>query len=385
MPKAKVIEIAVPIEEIDRRKARVLATKRFEPTDHVPVIPALAHRFLVPMVGTSFRDYYSNPETMLRTQILAQKWLMENVRTDAYAITGAWVGAWTDFQNAFEAGSLGCDVIFPEDDIPWVGKSWVKTQHDLRALEQIDYIHNGINARQLAYRKAMIALAEKYPVRFQGGPIFYPGANPALTHTSDGPFGVAGDLMGQTELFEAVCPAPDFVCELLRIITDKMLAYLDFCWEEERLPHPRDFAWTDDLAVSLSERQFHEVVLPSEKRLRFHFDGWASLHMCGKSDHLLKTFRDDLKIHELQGFGFQVDLDTIGAELGGRVVLIGNVNPMLIHSGTPEQVRHVTRQVIQKLGYYHGLIIQDGNNIPPGSPIENINAMMQAAEEAANS
>jgi uroporphyrinogen-III decarboxylase len=27
-----------------------------------------------------------------------------------------------------------------------------------------------------------------------------------------------------------------------------------------------------------------------------------------------------------------------------------------------------------------GLIIQDGNNIPPGSPLANINAMMEAAE-----
>jgi uroporphyrinogen decarboxylase len=66
--------------------------------------------------------------------------------------------------------------------------------------------------------------------------------------------------------------------------------------------------------------------------------------------------------------------------MGGRVVLIGNVNPMLIESGTPEQVREATRKVIEKLGPYRGLIIQDGNNIPPGAPLENINAMMEAAE-----
>ncbi len=41
----------------------------------------------------------------------------------------------------------------------------------------------------------------------------------ALTHTSDGPFGVAGDLMGQTELFIAVCDRPEFVHELLTIVT----------------------------------------------------------------------------------------------------------------------------------------------------------------------
>lgn len=376
----EIIEIAVPIEEIEARRERVEKAKRFETPDRVPVIPAISHRFLVPKVGVSFRDYYSDPETMLRTQILCQKWLFENVRTDAYSITGAWTGAWTDFQNTFEAGSLGVQVVFPDDDIPWVGPGWVKDDADLRKLEAMDFVHSGLNARQIEFRRRMIEVADKYPVRFQGGEVFYPGANPSLTHTSDGPFGVAGDVRGQVELFTDVLERPDFVRELLRIITDKLIEWLDFCHEEEGLPTPRSLSWTDDLAVSLSARTFRELVLPEEKRLRFHFDGWTSLHMCGKADHLLEIFRDDLKIHEFQGFGYQVDLDRVAEIMGGRVVLLGNVNPLLIHSGTPEQVREATRNVIEKLAHYRGLIIQDGSNIPPGTPIENINAMTEAAE-----
>lgn len=377
---AETIEIGVPLEEIDARRERVMRARRFETGGRVPVIPAVAHRFLVPKVGVRFPDYYADPETMLRTQILAQKWLLENIRTDAYAITGPWVGAWTDFQNSFEAGSLGVEIVFPDDDIPWIGRGWVKDDDDLRRLEAMDFVRTGINARQIEFRKAMMAVAEKYPVRFRGGPVFYPGANPSLTHTSDGPFGVAGDLMGKTEIFLAVKDRPGFVRELLRIVTDKLIAYLDFCWAEERLPVPKDFAWTDDLAVSLSAETYRQIVLPSERRLRFHFNGRLSLHMCGKSDHLLEIFRDDLAIHELQGFGYEVNLDRIAAVMGGKVVLLGNVNPMLIHSGTPEAVRRATRSVIEKLGPSGGLIIQDGNNIPPGSPVENINAMMEAAE-----
>jgi uroporphyrinogen decarboxylase len=378
--KPEVIEIAVPIEEIEARRERVNKAKRFETPDRVPVIPAIAHRLLVPQVGVRFKDYYADPETMLRTQILAQKWLMENIRTDAHSITGAWVGAWTDFQNTFEAGSLGCEIVFQDDDIPWVGAGWVKTEDDVRRLEAMDFVHGGINGRQIAYRREMMRVAEKYPVRFQGGPIFYPGENPALTHTSDGPFGVAGDLMGQMELFEGVYECPDFVREVLRIVTDKLIEWLDFCWIEENLPTPRNFAWTDDLAVSLSAKTYRDLVLPEEQRLRFHFDGYLSLHMCGKTDHMLEIFVDDLKINELQGFGYQVNLDRVASVMGGRVVLVGNVNPMLIHTGTPEQVREATRQVIEKLAHFRGLIIQDGSNIPPGSPLENINAMMEAAE-----
>ena len=375
-----VIEIDVPIDEIERRRERVERAKRFQSVDRVPVIPAIAHRFLVPSVGVRFREYYADPETMLRTQILAQKWLMEHVRTDAYAITGAWVGAWTDFQNTFEAGSLGCDVIFPDDDIPWVGPGWVNTEADLRRLEAMDFIAGNLNARQFAYRRAMMAVADRYPVRFRGGPVFFPGEHPSLTHTSDGPFGVAGDLMGQTELFIAVCERPEFVRELLEIVTAKLIAYLDYCFDQENIPPPRDFAWTDDLAVSLSAETYRALVLPSEFLLRSHFDGYVSLHMCGKTDHLLPIFADDLAINEFQGFGYQVDLDRVRSVMGGRVVLVGNVDPMLIHSGTPEEVRSATRNVIEKLAPGGGLIIQDGSNIPPGSPLENINAMMEASE-----
>jgi len=374
-----VIEIKVPIEEIEARRERVAKAKAFETPDRVPVIPAIAHRLMVPKVGVRFKEYYGDPETMLRTQILCQKWLLENVRTDAHSITGAWVGAWTDFQNTFESGSLGCEVVFPDDDIPWVGPGWVKTDADLKRLEAIDYVHSGINARQIAYRKAMIDVADKYPVRFLGGPIFYPGANPFLTHTSDGPFGVTGDVMGQVEAFTAIYERPDFVKEVLRIVTGKMIEWLDFCWQEMRL-EKRDFGWTDDLAVALSADTFREFALPFNQTLRFHFDGWLSLHMCGKTDHLLEIFRDDLKINEFQGYGYQVNLDRVSEVMGGRVVLVGNVNPMLIQSGTPEQVREATRRVIEKLAHHRGLIIQDGSNIPPDTPLANINAMTEAAE-----
>lgn len=378
---SRMIEIGVQLEEIEARRRRIEQVQRFEVPDRIPVIPAIAHRFLVPMTGTSFKDYYSDPETMLRTQLLAQKWLMEHVRTDAYSITGPWVGAWTDFQNTFEAGSLGCEVIFPDDDIPWVGPGWVSTDQDLRTLEAMDFIHSGINARQIAYRKRMIEVAEKYPVRFQGGPVSYPGLQPSLTHTCDGPFGIAGDLMGQTELFIAVKERPEFVCDLLRIVTEKMIAYLDFCWEEEKLPSPRDFAWSDDLAVNLSAQAFRDIALPFNQQIRFHFDGRLSFHMCGASNHLLEIFIDDLAIHDFLGFGYQVDLHRVARVMGGRAVLVGNVSPMLIHSGTPAEVREATRRVIEVLGPHRGLIVSDGSNVPPGSPLENINAMMEAAEK----
>ena len=376
----KVIEIAVPVEEIEGRRQRVERTKRFEPTDRVAVIPAINYRFLLPAIGVPFPAYYGDPEVMLRSQILGQKWLLENVRTDQHAITGAWVGGWTDFQNTSEASALGCEVVFPPDGIPMVRGGWVKDDGDLRALEKIDVIHNGLHGKAIGYRRAMMDIAGKYPVRFQGGPVFHPGARPVFTHTSHGPFTVAGDLLGTTEVFIASKERPSFLQELMDIVTGKIIAYLDFCWSELELPR-RDFAWTDDLAAYLSRETYRDLVLPFEKRLRFHFDGWTSLHMCGRTDHLLETFARDLRIHEYQGFGWEVDLDRVEEHMAGRVVLDGNVSPLLILRGTPAEVKAAARRVIGKLGPRRGLILQDGNNIAPGSPLENINAMHEAAVE----
>jgi uroporphyrinogen decarboxylase len=377
---ADIIEIGIPIEEISAREDRIAKTKRFETPDRVAVIPAINYRFLLPKIGVRFRDYYNDPEVMLRSQILGQKWLMENIKTDAYAITGAWVGGWTDFQNATEASSMGCEVDFPDNDIPVVHEvGWVRTEQDLRRLENMDTVNNGLNGKQIEFRRQMMKIAEKYPVRFQGGPIFYPGENPALTHTSNGPFTNAAYLMGSTQAFAAMVEKPDFMHELLDIITEKTIAWLDFCWQEEGLEN-RDLAWTDDLGAYLSVKTWQEVLLPYNQRLRDHFD-WASLHMCGHTNHLLDIFTHRLRINEYQGFGWKVDLDKIGEIMGGKVVLLGNVNPMLIAGGTPEEVKEATRRVIEKLAPYQGLIIQDGNNIAPGSPTENINAMMEAAQE----
>jgi uroporphyrinogen-III decarboxylase len=376
----EVIEINVPIEDIYAREERITKTKSFETTDRIPVVPAINYRYLLPAIGVRFQDYYNDPEVMLRSQILGQKWLMENVKTDAYSITGAWVGGWTDFQNATEASAMGCEVIFPDDDIPVVREvGWIRDEKDLHQLESMDTVNNGLNARQILFRREMMKIAEKYPVRFQGGPVFYPGKNPALTHTSNGPFTNAAYLMGSNEAFTAILERPDFMRELLRIIVDKTIAWLDFCWIEEKL-ESRDFAWTDDLAAYLSVESWIDVLLPFNKRLREHFE-WASMHMCGHTNHLLELFTNKLKINEYQGFGWQVDLDKIADIMGGKVVLLGNVNPLIISDGSPEEVKLATRQVIEKLAPCKGLIIQDGNNIAPGSPLENINAMMEAAEE----
>jgi uroporphyrinogen-III decarboxylase len=106
------------------------------------------------------------------------------------------------------------------------------------------------------------------------------------------------------------------------------------------------------------------------------------LHMCGRTNHLLEVFSDDLRIGEFQAFGYEVDLDRVVSVMGGQVVLLGNVSPLLIRQGPPHRVREAVRSCIEKLAPHRGYIVQDGANIPPGTPVEHINAMMEEAERS---
>ena len=54
---------------------------------------------------------------------------------------------------------------------------------------------------------------------------------------------------------------------------------------------------------------------------------------------------------------------------------------MLVLDGPPERIREATRAVHREAcASLKGYIVQDGANIPPDTPPEHINAMMEAAE-----
>jgi uroporphyrinogen-III decarboxylase len=375
-----VIEIRVPVEEIEARRLRVQAAQQFQPVDRVPVILSINYGYLLRQIGVGFGEYYSDPEVMLRAQLMAQKWLLENVKSDQHAITGPWLAAWTDFQNASEPSALGCEAIFRDDDIVWAVGDWVKDEGDLRRLEGMDVINNGLHGLSIRYRQEMMRLAEKYPVRFQGSPVFYPAANPSLTYTTDGPFTNAAVLMGPTEIMIAVLERPDFVKELLAIVTDKIMQWLDFSWQELGLTH-RDLAFADDSVQALSPQLYEEIVLPYHKKLRDHFSGRCTFHMCGRTEHLWRYFIEHLRIHEFSGFGWQIDKDKLAHVMGGRVVLTGNVSPINILSGTPASVKEEALQALEVFAPCRGYILADGASIAPGSPLENVNAIQEAAVE----
>jgi uroporphyrinogen-III decarboxylase len=101
--------------------------------------------------------------------------------------------------------------------------------------------------------------------------------------------------------------------------------------------------------------------------------------MCGKIDHLLDILMEDLGVEFLNGFGFPVDRRNLKEKWAGRVVMRGGLHPDLLLNGAPEAVTAEVSKYIETAGALGGYIVSDGYGLAPGTPIENLQAVLEAA------
>jgi uroporphyrinogen decarboxylase len=107
------------------------------------------------------------------------------------------------------------------------------------------------------------------------------------------------------------------------------------------------------------------------------------MHMCGDSTHLLPALRDDLRISSFVLFGYRVDPAAVARAFPSGVYLWGNLDPMLLKDGTPAQVKAAATACLEALAPTGGLLLGDGANVCPGTPIANLDAVADAADEYA--
>jgi len=69
-----------------------------------------------------------------------------------------------------------------------------------------------------------------------------------------------------------------------------------------------------------------------------------TIHMCGKSAHLHKVLKEDLKMNS-SGCSVIWCPKVAAANLGGTTLLWGNLSPMLLKDGTPDQVKQARGSV----------------------------------------
>lgn len=105
--------------------------------------------------------------------------------------------------------------------------------------------------------------------------------------------------------------------------------------------------------------------------------------MCGPSTHLHKLLIEDLRISSFLAFGYPVSPQVAAKNLGGKCLLLGNISPTLMLHGTKEDVKKSCMDALEAMAPCGGLVLGDGANVCPHTPLENLSVFTEASEEYA--
>jgi len=384
-----IIDINISSKELEERKLRCEMQRNFKKPDRVPVVPILDAWYWLPKIGKIYKEYFSSAKSMLECQLTAQKWYLENIKSDLYEIMIHPVFAYVS-----EAGTFGAEVEFRDNDIPWVKKHLIQNEDDLDKLEKTDPIHSGLHGKEVRLREEMLKIAGKYKIRFSDNSevgiedkigidynIFsYAQGIVGILGVAGrtlGPMVVANDLRGATNMYMDVISNPDFAKRLLDIVTEKIIKWIAFTKELRGEAREGVFVG-DDGAGNLSPAIYEEVLLPYHKRIKDYFGGYTVFHTCGKIEHLFDLITNKLKIDDFSGIGYQNNREVIAKFFSGRVVLSGNIDPNNIDKGSKESIMAECRDAIEHFAPHGGYFLKGGDDPPPTAPVENINYMYES-------
>jgi uroporphyrinogen-III decarboxylase len=372
-----VIKIDFPPERMAANARRVRAAKAMASADRAPVWVGAYDRYYLAQRGISYGEYLSNPETYLYHKIMNQVWAIQNIPDDRCQAPE--ISIYLDFENTADASAFGAEVIWDRDGFPW-------TQPVLRSPEDIDRLeipaHDaGLWGKLLAWYEVMLERLPDYRLLFNGQEarisILPPGPG------GEGPFTIAVQLVG-SDLYLWLKLYPEACHRLMDKITTGLIR--QHCTVRRLYPQldRASCCVINDGAELISSDTFREFCVPYDNRIYDSLgtgmaDG-RSKHMCGKIDHLLPILVEEERITSLWGVGHSVDAKVLAATVGGHCWVRGNVNPVLLLNGDQAEIRDAATRVLATFAPYGGLILADGFNIAPGTPVENIAALVQASE-----
>ena len=79
-------------------------------------------------------------------------------------------------------------------------------------------------------------------------------------------------------------------------------------------------------------------------------------------------------------WSYSIDFAQTRELTGGKMCLMGNVDPLsIVARGTPEQVKQASLEVLRQ-SESKGIILSVGGGTSPGTPKENLRAMIEAVQ-----
>ena len=261
-----------------------------------------------------------------------------------------------------EAEAFGSPIRFSDDEVPTVTAPIVTDEASANALK----IPEVGDARTGLYAETLRLAAERITDRpVLGGCI--------------GPFSLAGRLMDMTEIMVMCYDEPEVVHTVLEKATTFLIEYI----KTFKSAGANGVVMAEPAAGLLSPDLIDEFSSPYVKRIIEAVEDESFLvvyHNCGNTMPLVDSIvSTGARVVHL---GNAINLAEAIPLYPANIIMMGNVDPSAeFRNGTPESMQAATLSVLNTCAKFPNFVLSSGCDIPPVSPIENIDAFFDTAKE----
>ena len=260
-----------------------------------------------------------------------------------------------------EAEAFGAETRFDDDEVPNIIGRLVDTAEDAKTLR----IPAVGTARTKECIKAIALAKDMIKDR------------PILAGII-GPFSLAGRLLEMAEIMYKAVDDPDMVHEVLDKVTTFLINYslalkaagADGIMMAEPAAGLLSPAWNAEFSVDYVTRIVKAVQDD-------HF--LVVYHNCGNVLPLV----DDLIATGASAFHFgnAISMEQVMEKMPADCLVMGNIDPVTRFSrGTPASIAAATADLMNEMKTYKNFVLSSGCDIPPMTPMANIDAFFQAAK-----
>ena len=189
-----------------------------------------------------------------------------------------------------------------------------------------------------------------------------------------GPLTIAGAILGAERMMMLSIEDPQFVEDTVAYVTEKIISLAQ---EESKLGI--DFFWIAEPVFSLFSPQAVERF--SVKYLKDIYSSVSDagfLHVCGKTLKHTQAMVDSGA--QVLSIDYVTDIGKCIRMVPNDVVIMGNLNPLLIRYGTPEEIVQATNSINNTCKNYKNFVFSSGCLVPKGTPKENEIAMIETVK-----
>jgi uroporphyrinogen decarboxylase len=335
-------------------KEMVFAAMEMRKPDRPPVAPFGCGVWTIYRSGTTFRELSQDPERMARTNLEIYRKYKPDI---VYVGSG---------YNNLQAAALGGKIKFREIGAPDLEEPYIQKIEDI---EKLDLGRIPSDPVIQTIWKALRMVKKEI------------GHEVVVTMTSWGPFTLAAQLVGVEQMMRAtfkdkalVEAACAFAVRMLEAIYAPVIE--DGTLEMITMADPTA---SGDL---ISRKQFEKFALPPLQSM----SKWAHdkkvkvlLHICGDTNSRLDLF--PLTGVDCISLDHKVDIAKAKAEIGNKMCIAGNMNPVAgLERSTMETVRVEAQRCLDLAAADGGFILMPGCDHPPTVPEENLKIFYETAK-----